>query len=168
MNSTILLIPLALVFALFCFFIFYAMKGSGKKPAKVIDIAGNERFQLEVKPKDDGVEILVYNSYQERPSDAELFPDILNDLAPSKDVMDRAFWDRVAHIGEVEDPAEREKLVRMLADAGVIPPSAVDTWTMPDPNVDREPDEGPDDDYRNVLSRVDFDAEPQGGYVFEY
>ena len=173
MSNGIIFALLVIVFGVFVFFIVYALKGNQKKaPAAKADVqaASGDRLQIEVKPKDNGVEILVYNSWEERPSDAELFPDIVNDIAPAKDALDRDFWEKVANIGNIADPAEREKLVTLLADQGVISKDDISTWAMPDPGLDdpeREVTEEPgnESDYRGILDRIEPE-EGEAPYVF--
>lgn len=148
MSNTILFIILAAAFVAFVIFLLQAARGGGEPASRIPQRAGD--VMVKVTREEDGINILVYNSYEDRPSDAELFPEITNDLAPAKGSLDRAFWERVADMGNIADPAERERLVSILADHGFIDRDAASTWSMPDPGVpagDRPDgdDPGPED-----------------------
>ena len=171
MSNTVIYILLAVVFGLLCFFIWEFMKGSAvKAPVKVAEIkaptAAGEKIQVEVKPTETGVDIFVYNSYKDRPSDAVMFPEIEDDLMPPKGTLGRDFWDKVAHIGDIEDPAEREGIVRTLADKGFIPEEAVSSWIMPAPDAGGEDGDGEDDreEAEEEYVSLEFPDEDEGYY----
>lgn len=59
-----------------------------------------------------------YESYETRPSDDELFPDIVNTAGPTSPLT-RDFWQQVASIDELL-PEEKERLCGILTKYGII------------------------------------------------
>lgn len=174
MSNTVIYILLVVAFGLLCFFIWQFTKDArGGGPVKVAEIkapsGAGEKIQVEVKPTDTGVDIFVYNSYKDRPSDAVMFPEIEDDLMPPKGTLGRDFWDKVAHIGDIEDPAERESIVRTLADKGFIAEEAVSSWMMPAPEAGEEPADEEDGEGQEGINEFDTLEVPDAeeGYYFD-
>ena len=55
---------------------------------------------------------ITYDSYLDRPSDAALFPDIVNEL-PTSHTLDESFWDRLSRADQLSE-AERVAVIGEL------------------------------------------------------
>jgi len=116
--------------AFFLYSLFEAYRAGKNGPA-----SGNTRksstSQLKIKSENDGVHVIFPpGTLSIEDSSEDLFPDIINDIAPDDDGLDEIFWQKVASIPETEDPEERERIATRLADAGIISRDKISTVAL--------------------------------------
>ncbi len=99
---------------------------------KGVNINLPDNASLKIKQSDKGMQLNIeYTSWEDRPSDAELFPDIVNNTPPPEGSLDRTFWQMYANFdGLTAD--EREKVLGRLVEHGLLAPEAVEQFTLPD------------------------------------
>lgn len=151
--NTFIAILLSVIFMVFLLFV--ALMMSPKTQTKSVNINLPNNAGVKISQNQKGVSLdIEYNSWEDRPSDAELFPDIVDDTPPQKNALDRSFWQMYANFDNLT-VEEREEVLRRLVEHGIIAPSEVEKFTLMDDGQDSTPS--------NEESEPSGDAEPGSG-----
>lgn len=126
--ETAVTIFLAVIFMVLLVIVALAL--SPKTSGKGVNIKLDERAALKINQSGDGVQIeLKYNDWQDRPSDAELFPDIVNNDPPPQGSLDRSFWQMYANFDSLT-AQERESILMRLVEHGLLRPEEVEKFHL--------------------------------------
>ncbi len=133
--NTVIFVLLAAIFMVFL--VVVALMVSPKSSsAKGVNINLDSRSAVNIRQKDGAVHIDVqYTSWEDRPSDAELFPDIVDNTPIPQGSLDRTFWQMYANFDQLTAD-ERESILRRLVEHGLISPDGMDRFLVSDETPD--------------------------------
>lgn len=130
----ILITALAATLIFFVAELFRLLRKPSGKTSRSFKIPSKEKsvenIDIKIRQEKDGLHLIIENAVPEDSSPEDFFPDIINDVAPDDRGLDNSFWEKIASLPDMEDPSERERLVRILADNGIISEADIPTLVM--------------------------------------
>lgn len=126
--TVILVLIVAILVALLCYVAFAVLRpgSSGRQPAQgggrgssSVNFTLSDDAHVHVKKTDEGFNVdFTYETFLDRPSDAVLFPDIVND-APVEPTFEESYFEQLARADQLSS-TDRTKLVGQLVIKGII------------------------------------------------
>lgn len=172
-SSYIFVALLSCALAYFIFALVAGMKkGKGSKKTIAIRPQYSEKnaqqgdINVTLRKEDDGIHIILPADIEE--DDDDIFPDIVNNIPPDTKGIKPSDCYNMARLPEITDPSERERIVRVFADAGIISEEDVSRLAMLSPYIEGNPhsesEEKPESDSGNQATdpaSTDDESSPQ-------
>lgn len=105
-------------------------------PSPSLSPANEKELNIRIRKESDGVHfILPPSSATVQDASEDLFPQIINDMPPEDKGLTYEYFLKLASMPHIEDPEERERIIRPLAEKGIIRESDVSSLAILDPGA---------------------------------